>query len=255
MITGISVVVPCYNCEKTVGRTIDSILDQTVKVDEIILIDDVSKDNTLSVIREYEAKDSRIRVIAKSENGGVARARNDGVKAAKNEWIAFVDSDDYWREDKIEKQIAASEKYAGASIFFTGSAFISEDGKSFDYTLKVPEVIYYNDLLSQNLISCSSVIVKKELMERNPMPSDKDIHEDFATWLMVLKECGFAIGVNEPLLIYQISSKSKSGNKLYAIKMQWRTYRCVGVGFFKSVKHFVIYAYRNLKKYVGIYKS
>ncbi|MBQ4602197.1 MAG: glycosyltransferase family 2 protein [Clostridia bacterium] len=253
--TGISVVIPCYNCEKTVGRTIDSVLAQTVKADEIILIDDVSKDNTVSVIREYEKKDSRIRVIAKAENGGVARARNDGVKAAKYPWIAFVDSDDYWAENKLEKQIAIVDSDPTVGLVFTGSAFISEEGRMFDYTLSVPERITYNELLSQNLISCSSVLVKKELMEHNPMPTDKDIHEDFAAWLSVLKECGFAVGINEPLLIYQISSKSKSGNKLYAVKMQWRTYRCAGVGFFKSVKHFVIYAYRSLKKYSGIYRS
>ncbi|MBR6514749.1 MAG: glycosyltransferase family 2 protein [Clostridia bacterium] len=253
--TGISVVIPCYNCEKTLGRTIDSVLAQTVRVDEIILVDDVSKDGTLSVIRDYEAKDARIRVLAKKENGGVARARNDGVKAAGFDLIAFVDSDDFWAESKLEKQLAVMKSDPSVGLVFTGSAFISEEGKMFDYTLSVPAKITYNDLLSQNLISCSSVLVKKELMEHNPMPTDKDIHEDFATWLAVLKECGFAVGINEPLLIYQISSKSKSGNKLYAVKMQWRTYRCAGVGFFKAAKHFVIYAYRSLKKYGGIYKS
>lgn len=255
MIKGISVVIPCYNAEKTLGRTVDSVLAQSYQNIEIILIDDVSKDGTLKVAREYEAKDSRIRVIAKSENGGVARARNDGVKAASCDWIAFVDSDDYWAADKLEKQIAAVERDPAAGLVFTGSAFISDEGKMFDYTLSVPERITYNELLSQNLISCSSVLVKKELMEHNPMPTDKDIHEDFATWLAVLSECGYAVGINEPLLIYQISSKSKSGNKLYAVKMQWRTYRCAKVGFFKSVKHFIIYAYRSLKKYGNIYKS
>ncbi|MBQ3183346.1 MAG: glycosyltransferase family 2 protein [Clostridia bacterium] len=255
MIKGISVVIPCYNAEKTLGRTVDSVLAQSYQDIEIILIDDVSRDGTLALAREYEAKDSRIRVIAKAENGGVARARNDGVKAARHDWIAFVDSDDYWTADKLEKQIAAVERDPSVGLVFTGSAFVSEEGKRFDYTLSVPERITYNELLSQNLISCSSVLVKKELMEHNPMPTDKDIHEDFAAWLSVLKECGFAVGINEPLLIYQISSKSKSGNKLYAVKMQWRTYRCAGVGFFKAVKHFVIYAYRSLKKYGGIYRS
>ncbi len=255
MIKGISVVIPCYNAEKTLGRTVDSVLAQSYQNIEIILVDDVSKDSTLKVAREYEARDSRIRVIAKPENGGVARARNDGVKAASYDWIAFVDSDDYWTADKLEKQIAAVEADPAAGLVFTGSAFISDEGKMFDYTLSVPERITYNELLSQNLISCSSVLVKKELMTNNPMPTDKDIHEDFATWLAVLKECGYAVGINEPLLIYQISSKSKSGNKLYAVKMQWRTYRCAGVGFFKAAKHFVIYAYRSIKKYGSIYKS
>lgn len=255
MMTGISVVIPCYNAEKTLGRTVDSVLAQSYKNIEIILVDDVSKDSTLNIAREYEKKDSRIRVIAKDVNGGVARARNDGVKAASYPWIAFVDSDDYWTADKLDKQIAVVESDPSVGIVFTGSAFISDEGKMFDYTLQVPEKITYNELLSQNLISCSSVLVKKELMERNPMPTDKDIHEDFATWLAVLKESKFAVGINEPLLIYQISSKSKSGNKLYAVKMQWRTYRCAGVGFFKAAKHFVIYAYRSLKKYGGIYKS
>ena len=122
-------------------------------------MDDASPDGTLALAESYAARDPRVRVIAQKENGGVSRARNRGVREARGEWIAFLDSDDLWMPEKLERQIALAAQHPEAGLFFTGSAFISEDDRKYGYTLSVPERVNYRRLLGQNVISCSSVLV------------------------------------------------------------------------------------------------
>lgn len=104
----VSIIVPIYNSEKWLKKCIESLISQTYTDIEIILINDGSKDNSLKICREYEAKDSRIVVIDK-ENGGVSRARNEGIKKANGEYIQFVDSDDYIEKNACEKLVLAIE--------------------------------------------------------------------------------------------------------------------------------------------------
>lgn len=254
-IAAVSVVMPAHNAEKTIAMGIQSVLNQTFKQIELIIVDDLSDDRTLFIAESFSERDSRIRVRKNTRNMGTAVSRNRGVEEAKYEWVAFIDSDDLWEADKLEKQIAVMEKFPGYSICFTGSGFVNESGIKYGYTLNVPERISYAELLKQNLISCSSVLVKKETLLRIPMHSEPGIHEDFATWIRILREETFAIGINEPLLIYRIHPSSKSGNKLHAACMQWRTYRNVGINKWKIPYYFTIYSIRGFKKYFSIQKS
>lgn len=251
----VSIVMPAYNAEKTIGQAIESVLCQTHKKFELIIIDDQSGDRTVPIAEEYACSDSRIRILKNSVNSGVSVSRNNGVRASKMEWIAFLDSDDAWEADKLEIQLKTMMEYPKCSICFTGSAFMDETSHRFGYTLEVPSRITYKELLKQNLISCSSTLVKKERLLQYPMHNDSMIHEDYATWLKILKEDSFAVGVNQPLLIYRISKSSKSGDKLKAAKMQWRTYRHVKVPFIKAVCSFVTYSHRNVQKYLHIRNS
>lgn len=132
---------------------------------------------------------------------------------------------------------------------------MNAEGQRLPYTLRVPSQITYGDLLKQNLISCSSSLVRRETLIRYPMERDPMLHEDYATWLKILKEEPYAVGIDEPLLIYRLSPSSKSGNKLRAAKMQWRTYQNIGLPWWKSVPTFILYAYKNLKKYTQIYQK
>lgn len=248
----ISVVIPAYNAEKTIEKTIQSARAQTYSNIEVIIVDDHSRDRTAEIAAAYAKKDNRIKVVQNQSNKGVASARNRGVGEAKGEWIAFLDSDDRWEPSKLEKQSDVLRKSHSSHLCYTGSAFENDEGIRSSYILSVPKKLRYCDLLKQNLISCSSVLVRKEALLAFPMKSDPMIHEDLAAWLKILKDGSAAVGINEPLLIYRISSESKSGNKLRAARMQWRTYREAGIGCLKSIRYFLIYAWRNIKKYFHI---
>ncbi len=251
----ISVIMPAFNAEKTIEQAIRSVLNQTYQNFELIIVDDCSNDRTLSIARALSGKDYRVRILMNKENLGVSQSRNNGVEDAKSDWIAFLDSDDMWLPEKLEKQVSAIFAEASGPICFTGSSFINDENQKYGYILTVPPYITYYDLLKQNLISCSSVLVKKESLLKHPMYNDPMIHEDYATWLKILKEEPYAIGINEPLLIYRLSKYGKSGNKLRAVQMQWRTYRHIGIRRNKAISFLTIYMLRNLRKYACIRKS
>jgi teichuronic acid biosynthesis glycosyltransferase TuaG len=248
---GISVVMPAYNAEKTIERAIRSVLSQNYEPLELLVIDDCSKDGTVALVQSLAAADSRLRLLRNPRNLGVSGTRRHGVDQAKYDYIAFLDSDDYWESNKLQRQMERMLAQ-NARLSYTGSAFIDEDGNRSGYVLQVPEKVDFAQLLKQNVISCSSVIVSRELIQAHPMKDDRMIHEDYASWLGILKEIPFAVGLNEPLLVYQVSMGSKSGNKFKAAKMQWRTYRVAGIPPLTAAVSFCAYAVRNLKKYSGI---
>ena len=127
----ISIVMPAYNAAGTIRDSIQSIFAQTVKDWELIVIDDGSKDDTTRILEELAAVDKRIRFLKNEKNSGASYTRNRAVALARGEWIAFLDSDDLWRSDKLEKQLALIEKHPNAVICYTASSFIDDKGKSY----------------------------------------------------------------------------------------------------------------------------
>lgn len=123
----ITVVMPNYNGHRFVDQAIDSVLSQTYKNFELLVVDDCSKDDSLSLIQQKAQSDNRIRVIALEHNAGVANARNVGIKEAKGEYIALLDNDDLWTKDKLERQLALAQK--GADIVYSSYDFIDEENR------------------------------------------------------------------------------------------------------------------------------
>ncbi|HOT22718.1 MAG TPA: glycosyltransferase family 2 protein [Sedimentibacter sp.] len=144
----ISIIMPAYNCEKYVEEAINSVLAQSYRNWELIVIDDGSVDNTRNIITEYLQNDFRISLLSNEKNIGVSAARNRGIDFAKGKWIAFLDSDDMWTPYKLEKQIEAVEEN-NAEFIFTGSAYINEEGKPYKGIFEVPEKVSYKRLKSR----------------------------------------------------------------------------------------------------------
>lgn len=248
----VSVIMPAYNAEKTVAQAINSVTGQTFGDFELIVIDDCSKDNTVGVIEDLAKNDERIVLLKNETNSGVAKTRNYGVSMAKGELIAFLDSDDMWRADKLEKQLVIFEKNTDAVISYTASSFIDSEGNPYSYVMQAEEKTDYKTLLKKNLLSCSSVMIKTEVMKGIRMPNDS-MHEDYYVWLTVLKNTKYAYGVNEPLLIYRLSANSKSSNRLKSAKMLYNAYRAVGYNPITSGIFTLRYSWHSITKRHNIY--
>lgn len=252
----VSIIMPAYNSQKYIAEAAASVINQTYANWELIVIDDGSKDETLSVLRALQSQDSRIRLYQNQRNMGVAATRNRAISLARGEWIAFLDSDDRWAFEKLEKQLSLAEARKEAEFIFTGSRFMDEYGRFFKWIMTAPESVTYKKLLKQNVIPCSSVLISKRRLGEHRMQTDSaSIHEDFALWLEILKEGGAAYGVDEPLLIYRISSKSKSGNKIKSAIMTYRTYLRSGIGRISVLYYMAFYLFNGFVKYRSLYKS
>ncbi|NFP91586.1 glycosyltransferase family 2 protein [Clostridium sporogenes] len=243
----ISIIMPVYNCQKYIEKAINSVITQTYKSWELIVIDDESKDNTIKIIEKLSNKDQRIRFYKNEKNLGVSETRNKGISLANGEWIAFLDSDDMWKPSKLEKQIIISNTVE-AEFIFTGSSFINENGIYYEGILEVPEKVNYKKLRNHNVISCSSVLIKKKFFKDIRMEKD-DMHEDYAVWLRVLNTGVCAYGINEPLIVYRISPNSKSGKKIRTIKMTYKVFRFIGMNPVASAYFMCRHIMGSINKY------
>lgn len=248
-----SVIMPIYNAERYIENTINSVLNQTVKNFELICVDDCSKDNTVNIIKELQKKDSRIVLIQNEKNLKVSQTRNNGIKKAQSDWVALIDSDDMWEPTFLEVALKKRDEKQ-AKIVAVSQGFMSNEGVKFDSSFIVPEVITYKSLLKQNTISCSSVLVEKQLLLDTCFYAD-EVHEDYLCWLTILKNIGTAYGVKEPLSVIRLTVGSKSRNKFKALIMSYKTYKKHGIGFFKRLYYTFCNAINGIKKYGSIKKK
>lgn len=245
----VSVIIPGYRCASTIGDAIDSAWKQDVSV-EILVINDCSPDDLDRVMERYQGV-PEIRYVKNQQNLGAAKSRNKGVSMARGKYVAFLDSDDAWVPGKLKKQVNILEK-SGKALCCTARELIAPDGKSTGRVIPVRESIRYRDLLRHNCINCSSVLLRTEIAREFPMEYE-DSHEDYITWLKVLRKYGSAVGINEPLLKYRLSNTGKSGSKLHSAKMTFRVYRYMEFGPIKSVACFCSYVVCGIVKYLRSY--
>ena len=186
----ISVVIPLYNKEKSIEQTLNSVLAQTYTDFECIIVNDGSTDKSPCLVEKWlsvrnEEQDTHFCLINK-ENGGVSSARNRGIEAARGDIVAFLDGDDLWESNKLEKQIQfMTEKNIGFS--FTSYEVISETGIDLNKTVRVPNMIDYEGLLGNTIIGCLTVVIDRNIIRDVEMPLIRT-RQDFATWLNILKK-------------------------------------------------------------------
>ena len=242
-----SVVMPAYNSEKYIAEAIESVIKQTYTNWELLIINDCSTDNTEEIIKSYLQKDTRIKLIKQKENQGVANARNTGIEKAKGRYIAFLDADDYWNKEKLQKQIQILQT-SNADITYTAYLMIDETGKTIKKR-SVKKTLKLKDLLKENSIIFSSVVCKKErLMDKNF--KSEWYHEDYIFLLDLSKESKNFVGINENLMQYRVHQRGRSFNKQSAAKYRWKIYReHLGLNLLKSMYYFIAYAWNGIRKY------
>ena len=242
----ISVVVPVYNLEKYITETLDSILAQDVSDMEIVLVDDMSKDSSVSIIKEYSAShpDARIRLIEPGTKLKACGARNLGIREARGRYIAFLDADDLWEKEKLEHQLAYL-KDNNAEFVFTAYEFANSDGVGNGSVVHVPKILPYKKALHQTIIFTSTVMIDRNIVTDDLITMPHLKSEDTATWWNILKTGELAYGLNESLAIYRRPAKSLSSNKFIALKRIWDLYRKVaGLNVVSSAWYFCGWAVR-----------
>lgn len=242
----VSIIIPVYNAEKFIGKTIESVLNQTYKNWEILIFNDKSKDNSLKIIKKYSEKDKRIKVVDSKENVGVVAVRNKLTEIATGEFIAFLDADDYWKQNKLEKQIKFMLKN-NALISCTEYTRVTEDEKEINDII-IKEIITYEDMLKNNYLGCLTVIYNANKLGKRYF-KEREKNEDYVLWLEIVKETKIIFGLKENLAFYRVLNNSRSSNKIKAAKDRWNVYRKIErLSLFKSIYYFLQYVIRALKK-------
>ena len=246
----VGIVMPAYNAERYIEEAIRSVREQDHADWVLYVCDDGSRDRTREIVLGCAEVDPRIQWIESGEgNTGVCGARRRGIQAAQTDWIAFLDSDDRWLPDKLSSQLAAAAQH-GCRFVFTASGFMEADGEVKSHVLHVPERITYPEILKQNIISCSSVLIRRELLEGSFTEEDAKVCEDFAVWIRILRDREpYALGIDRPLLQYRLLPGSLSSNKIKNAYKVLKTYFACGVPVPEAIGAWVQYVFRSLRKY------
>lgn len=243
----VSVIMPCYNMASYISDSIKSVISQTYPHWELLIVDDASTDNTVDIIESYSQSDPRIRCAIKKQNSGIADTRNQCIQMAQGQFLAFLDADDIWHPEKLEKQLRFMiEKNVGFS--YSTYDWIDEEGKTLNKFINTIGNLDYEIYLRNTIIGCSTVMVDRKIVGEVVVPKFRT-SEDTATWLDILKKGFLAYAIDEPLVSYRIRRKSASSNKIKASIDLWKVYRRhEKLPFFKAMRCFVCYAFHAIKK-------
>lgn len=220
----VSVITPCYNGEKYLADTIESVIAQTYPNWEMFIVDDGSSDGSASLAESYAARDSRI-VAMRQRNKGSAAARNKGIRHARGQYIALLDADDLWDPRFLEKQIAFLRE-KNAICVCCSYRMINSDSVSAERPVIAPETITLDDMKVMNRIGCLSGLYDSSKYGKVFLREElKSIRDDYAFWYDIVALEGRAYGNPEVLASYRVLGDSVTGNKMQLIGKQFRFYR------------------------------
>lgn len=243
----ISIISPAYNASKYIAEMIDSVIAQTYQNWELIIVNDCSRDNTAEIVRQYLKREPRVHLIEHTENGGAARARNTALNAASGEYIAFLDCDDQWMPEKLERQIYFMQENDYA-ITYTGYQLYNSDTEQKGKIIKAKRQMTANAIYKDTSIACLTVMINRNITGDFRMPLIKHT-EDNVTWQEILNRGFIAYGLQENLALYRVSHTSMTGNKIKAAREQWNTYRkYYNFSPIKSAYYFCHYAFNVAKR-------
>lgn len=277
----VSIIVPVYRAKSYIAETVAMVIRQTHREWELLLVEDHSPDNSAEIIRnilnnytcrnlleewqsghlkgqestlwqqgicsaeEYtDGTGRRIVLVCKEQNEGAAAARNTGLSMAQGRYIAFLDADDLWLPDKLEKELHfMKDRHAG--FVFTSYEFGDEQARPTGKVVHVPEKLTYRQALSRTVIFTTTVLLDKNIIPQDLMRMPVVESEDTATWWQILRAGHVAYGLDETLAVYRRPPKSLSSNKFIAMRRIWNLYRRQEkLSVIASACYFVMWAYR-----------
>lgn len=215
----VSVITPVYNAEKYLVSALDSVFDQDYQNIEIVLVDDCSKDGSAKIIATLQKQHSEVIYFRQEKNMGAGAARNKALELARGQYVAFLDSDDIWMPGKISRQISLM-KSLSSPFSYAAIEMMDDKGAIIKGKRSVKKTCDYKYLLRNTMIATSSVVIDRSVLGDFRMPLRRG-GQDYATWLMLLRNGVVACGINEVLVRYRIASGSLSSNKFQSIKQIW----------------------------------
>lgn len=246
----VSIITPAWNSSAYIAETIDSVLDQTYGDWEMIVGDDCSNDSTSHIVRGYMALDDRIRLISLEKNVGPAQARNAAIRAARGRYIAFLDSDDLWHPQKLERQLDFMQSH-GYAFTFTNYQRIKGHRATPMNVIRVPHTIGYSAYLKNTIIGALTVILDRQQTGDFQMPNIRSSH-DMALWCEILKRGFRAYGLRETLAYYRVMSGSNTARKVKAACDVWKVYREIEhLKLMPASINFMFYACNAMRKRIG----
>lgn len=246
----VSIIVPVYNAEKYIVETMEHVVAQTYEDWELLLVVDGCGDDCARVIREYQKStgEKRLRLMVNEENMGAARSRNRGLLVARGRYIAYVDADDLWRPEKLERQLQYMREKQAAFVF-TGYEFADEEGAGTGRVVHVPSRLTYREALKNTTIFTSTVMFDTQRIPREMLEMPEIKSEDTALWWKVLREGHTAWGLDQNLVLYRRPRQSLSSNKLEAVRRIWNLYRrAEGLSVPYSLYNFCFWAWRAVMR-------
>ena len=246
----VTVIMPAYNAASYIEAAIRSVMAQTHTAWELLVIDDGSSDDTCAIVERLAAEDARVRLLRNPQNCGVATTRNRGLELCTGAYAAFLDSDDVWHPEKLERQVQMAQEQQ-ADLVYTSYAIVDGEGHPCKRPYLVPAQVDFTALLKENVIGCSTVLLSAAVAQRYRFLSDF-YHEDYCLWLDILRDGYTAVGCTDVLTDWRLILTSRSFNKKNGARNRWRIYRRhLGFSVCKSARYFAVYAWRGLKKYVN----
>jgi teichuronic acid biosynthesis glycosyltransferase TuaG len=215
----VSIIIPAYNSEATITQTIDSVLSQTLEDWEMIVVDDFSSDNTRNILYGYARKDSRLTILENSSNCGVSASRNRAIATSRGRFIAFLDSDDYWDQFKLENQLHFM--LARNIAFSYHDYFIVNNAGLVVKRVFCPSEFSYRQYLSNNQIGVLTIMIDTHQVGK-PHMFNQPVAATVATWLTILRDGNKAYCAPNSLGYYRITKRSLSRNKLRSRYWYWR---------------------------------
>lgn len=244
----VTIIMPAKNAAATIGKAIQSVRDQRYQDWRLLVIDDGSEDRTAEIVRWFAIMDTRIRLLRLPSWQGVAAARNRGLDLARTRYVAFLDSDDAWMPEKLERQIAFMQQ-SGTAITFSSYMRIDIKGNQLGIVEPPPKVNRRMMLRANFIGNLTAVFDRKRLPELRFKSVGNEDYLFWVTALNELKEPVLATPTAIPLARYRVAGNSLSGNKARSMRWQWEIYRrSFSFGLVKSCACIVSYAYYSAMK-------
>jgi glycosyltransferase involved in cell wall biosynthesis len=241
----VSIITPTYNSEKFISATIQSVQNQTYTHWELIIVDDCSTDKTIEIISDAIKSDARIKLHSLTENKGTGVARNIGVANSNGYYISFLDSDDLWNPNKLERQLDFMKEY---NLAFTFGFYecIDEEGSTLNIRKEAPRPTTYENLFFCNYIGNSTAIYNAEILGKIPINQIRK-RQDWMLWLTIVKKIKVAQPVPEVLAYYRVRKNSISASKIDLLKFNFNVYyKFHRMNYFASLGCLMLFVFTQL---------